>query len=189
MARLSKDKRDRMILVYLVSVFAIAAAYLLLVKSQQEKLKQMAAETSNVEDQINGTRRLLAQQDQFEIANDRLRAELSVREAGMANGDLLFWFVNMFKKFASDYKVDIPQISPAVTGPVVMFPAFPYEAATFKVSGSAHFYEFGRFLRDFENRYPYVRVQNLDLEPDSTPESEKITFRMDVVTLIKPSNS
>jgi hypothetical protein len=189
MAKLSKEKRDRVILVYLVAVFAMAATYILLVRSQQERLKQMAVETNNIEEQIAGTRRLLKQRDEFDKAYARVKTEITGREDGMAHGDRFFWFVNMLNKFKTSYDVDIPQISPETLGPVGIFPEFPYEAATFKVSGSARFYDFGKFLRDFENRHPYIRVQNLDLEPDTTPNSEKVNFRMDVVTLIKPANS
>lgn len=189
MAKLSKEKRDRMILVYLVSVFAMAATYLLLVRSQQERLKQMSAETANIVEQIDGTKRLLNQRDEFTKANAKVKAEVGAREDGMANGDRFFWFVNMLNKFKSSYDVDIPQISPETLGPVGIFPEFPYEAATFKISGSARFYDFGKFLRDFENRHPHFRVQNLDLEPDATPGSVKVNFRMDVVTLIKPATS
>ncbi len=189
MAKLSKDKRDRMILVYLVSVFAMAAAWMLLVRSQQEKLKQMAVETANIEEQIDGTRRLVEQREEFARKRERLQEELSGREDGMAYGDRFFWFVNMLNKFKANYAVDIPQISPETLGPVGLFPEFPYQAATFKVSGSGTFYDFGRFLRDFENQHPLFQIQNLALEPDSAPGSEKVNFRMDVVTLIKPSNS
>lgn len=189
MAKLSKDKRDRMILVYLVSVFAMAAAWMLLVRSQQEKLKQMAVETANIEEQIDGTRRLVEQREEFARTRERLQEELSGREDGMAYGDRFFWFVNMLNKFKANYAVDIPQISPETLGQVGLFPEFPYEAATFKVSGSGTFYDFGRFLRDFENQHPLFQIQNLALEPDSAPGSEKVNFRMDVVTLIKPSNS
>jgi len=189
MAKLTKEKRDRMILVYLVSVFAMAATYILLVKSQQERLKQMSVETTNLEEQIHGTRRLLKQREEFDKTHQKVIAELESREDGMANGDRYFWFVNMLNKFKSNYEVEIPQISPETVGPIGLFPDFPYQAATFKVSGSGRFYEFGKFLRDFENKHPYIRIQNLNLEPDSTPNSEKVNFHMDVVALIKPTTT
>ncbi|HAV63784.1 MAG TPA: hypothetical protein DCY13_15640, partial [Verrucomicrobiales bacterium] len=162
-----------------------------LVSSQKEKLKQMATETSNIEEQIDQTRRLIKQREDFEKTHETLREALDKREDGMAYGDRYFWFVNMLNKFKSNYQVDIPQISPATVGPVGVFPEFPYEAATFKVSGTAHFYEFGKFLKDFENAFPYIRVQNLDIDPSggAASGSEKISFRMDVVTLVKPANS
>lgn len=189
MIKLSKEKRDRVILVYLVVVFAMAATYILLVRSQQERLKQMAVETSNIEEQIAGTKRLLNQRAEFDKAFARVKAEITSREDGMAHGDRFFWFVNTLNKFKASYDVDIPQISPEVVGAVGIFPEFPYQSATFKVSGSARYYDFGKFLRDFENRHPYIQIQNLDLEPDTTPNSEKVNFRMDMVTLIKPANS
>ena len=189
MAKLSKDKRDRLILVCLVTVFTMAAVWMLLVRSQQEKLKQMAVEVANLEEQITGTKRLLDQREQFEKAVERFKTELTKREDGMANGDRYFWFVNTLNKFKADYKVEIPQISPETVGPTAIFPQFPYEAATFKIGGSAHFYDLGRFLRDFENKHPYFRVQNLDIEPDGASQVEKVNFRMDIVTLIKPATT
>jgi Tfp pilus assembly protein PilO len=189
MPKLSKEKRDRLILIYLVSVFAMAATYILLVRSQQERLKQMDVETQNLDEQINGTKRLLDKREEFDKTRTKVQTELASRESGMAEGDRFFWFVNMLNKFKADYSVDIPGISRETVGPVGIFPEFPYEAATFKISGSGHFYDFGRFLRDFENQHPYMRVQNLDLEPDSSPNSEKVNFRMEIVTLIKPATS
>lgn len=189
MAKLSKDKRDRVILVALVSVFAMAATWILLVRSEQEKLKQMDVEARNIDEQINGTRRLISQKDEFDKRLRKVKSELDERESGMANGDRFIWFVSMLNKFKANYAVEIPQISPETIGTVELFPEFPYQTATFKVAGSAHFYDFGRFLRDFENQHPYFQVQNLNLEPDATPNSEKVTFRMDVVTLIKPAKS
>lgn len=185
MARLTKEKRDRLILVCTCTLLIMAGLWMLLVRSQQEKLKQIAAETSNVVEQIDATRRLIKQRPEFEKTYDILNEELMKRESGMAHGDHYFWFVNMLNKSKTGYDVDIPQISPATVGPVGLFPVFPYQAATFKVSGTAHFYKFGEFLRDFENAHPYIRVQNLDIDPQNG--SEKISFRMDIVTLAKPA--
>lgn len=184
MARLTKEKRDRLILVCTSTLLIMAGLWMLLVRSQQEKLKQIAVETANVVEQIEGTQRLIKLRSRFEDTFGRLEEELAKRESGMAHGDHYFWFVNMLNKFKAGYEIDIPQISPATVGPVGLFPVFPYEAATFKVSGTAHFYKFGEFLRDFENSHPHIRIQNLEIDPQSG--SEKINFRMDVVTLVKP---
>jgi hypothetical protein len=121
MAKLSKEKRDRVILVYLVTVFAMAATYILLVRSQQERLKQTEVETNNLEEQIAGTRRLLKQRDEFDKAYAKVKAEITGREDGMAHGDRFFWFVNMLNKFKSSYEVDIPQISTETLGPCLLY--------------------------------------------------------------------
>ena len=188
MRKLSKEKRDRLILVCFSTVGIIAALWLTLIQSEREKLKQMRAETRNLVDQIQGTDRLISQEASFHKTLENLNAELARRESGMASGDRFNWFVNMLNKFKSGYELEIPQISPEVVAPVGLFPEFPYEAATFKISGAGTYFEFGRFLKDFENKYPYIRVQNLELKPlKSEAKNEQVSFNMDVVTLIKPT--
>jgi hypothetical protein len=73
-----------------------------------------------------------------------------------------------------------------------MFPKFPYKAVQFSLRGTAYFHDFGKFLADFENRFPYLRVQNLELEPaattsaNNTEDAEKLSFRLEIVTLVNP---
>ena len=188
MAKLSKEKRDRLILVCFATCGIIATLWLVLIQAQRDRLKQMAAETVNLVDQIDGTKRLLSKEEQFKETLEGLRAELEKRESGMASGDRFYWFVNMVNKFKSEYELEIPQISPETVSNIGLFPEYPYQAATFKVSGSGTYFEFGRFLKDFENNYPYIRVQNLELRPIKGGEKrEQVSFNMDVVTLIKPT--
>ncbi len=188
MRKLSKDKRDRLILVCFATLGVVATLWLILIQSEREKLKQMRVETNNVSEQIDGTKRLISQEASFKQTLDGLNSELAERESGMASGDRFYWFVNMLNKFKTGYALEIPQISREVVSPVGLFPEFPYETATFKVSGVGTYFEFGRFLKDFENKYPYIRVQNLELKPTQSGEKrEQISFNMDIVTLIKPT--
>lgn len=188
MRKLSKEKRDRLILVCFATVGIMVTLWLVLIQSQQGKLKQMATETENLVDQIDSTKRLLGQEAQFQKTLEDLQTELTLRESGMASGDRFYWFVNMLNKFKTEYTLEIPQISPETVAPVGLFPKYPYEAAIFKISGAGTYFEFGRFLKDFENKYPYIRVQNLELKPVQTAKGpENVSFSMDVVTLIKPT--
>ena len=65
---------------------------------------------------------------------------------------------------------------------------------------TGRFHELGKFLADFENRFPYMRVQDLVvqqnvLNPATGTETsqaggeEKIMMQMKVVTLIKPTST
>ena len=188
MAKLSKEKRDRLILVCFATCGIIATLWLVLIQAQRDRLKQMDAETENLIDQIEGTKRLLGKESQFKATLADLRSELEKRESGMASGDRFYWFVNMLNKFKSEYELEIPQISPETVSNIGLFPEYPYQAAIFKVSGSGTYFEFGRFLKDFENTYPYIRVQNLELKPiKGGDKREQVSFNMDIVTLIKPT--
>ena len=76
-------------------------------------------------------------------------------EMPLATGDLFSWIVTSIKKFnVPSYKVDMPQISTPVVSDVRMFAGFPYHQAVVTVSGSAYFYEFGKFLADLEKSFP-----------------------------------
>jgi len=80
-------------------------------------------------------------------------------------------------------------------------PKFPYQAATFGVKLSARYHDFGRFLADFENEFPYLRVKNLEVAPEAAKfgvreeagldqrlrSQESLLINMRVVTLIKPA--
>jgi hypothetical protein len=89
------------------------------------------------------------------------------------------------------YQVDIPQFGRETPSEVGIFPKFPYRAAVFNVKGSAYYHDFGKFLADFENAFPYIRVQNIELDSladssGSRESSEKLNFKMELLTLVRP---
>ena len=52
-----------------------------------------------------------------------------------------------------------------VVKPVTLMSVSLYQQASVNVSGTAYYDDLGKFLADFENHFPYMRVQNLNLEP------------------------
>ena len=97
--------------------------------------------------------------------------------------------INSLRQFKAPYKVEIPQFSQL--GPPVdvnLLPNFPYKQATLTVAGTAHFHDLGHFLADFENQFPHVRLVNLSLDANAASpavEPETLSFKMDIVTLVK----
>ena len=75
---------------------------------------------------------------------------------------------------------------------MTMIPEFPYKAATYRVGGTAYYHDLGKFLAEFENYFPYMRVLNLDLGPEegtaagTGEEREKLVFSFEVAALVKP---
>src|SRR5262249_1119729 len=131
--------------------------------------------------------------DSIEAELRESRKTLDTLEDDMASGDLNAWVINALRTFKAGYKVDMPQFSPlgAVTE-VSLIPNFPYKQATPTVAGTAYFHEFGKFLSDFENQHPHIRILNLTLDgtPNATSdEMEKLNFKMEISTLVKPNAS
>ena len=61
------------------------------------------------------------------------------------------------------------------------------------ITHRAAYHEFGRFVADFENAFPYMRIQNIELDPaaasnaSAQSDQEKLAFKMEIVTLVNPS--
>ncbi len=190
MKRIPREKRNQLIVVVLLTAVAMAGLWFSLIKSQTEKLAILSANkteaTSKLQQITGAVQAGPAIKSQLEEDGDKL-ARL---ESDMASGDLNSWAFNTIRQFKSNYKIDIPQFS-QIDGPkeVAMIPKFPYKQASITVAGTALFYDFGRFVADFENRFPYFRIANLSLEPapaGPASEPERLAFKMDIIALIKP---
>ena len=191
--KLPKERRNKLILVVVCALTVIAGLYLLLIRHQNENLVRLAQKGVEVRD--NQRRILDAIRRASEIEADLASANkgLAEAEADVASGDLYSWVINTLRKFQAPYGVNIPQFSPlgAVTD-VNLLPGFPYKQASLSLAGTAHFHDFGRFLADLENQFPHIRVVNLslDLNPSSVGEDqETISFKLDLVTLVKTNPS
>jgi hypothetical protein len=190
--KLPKEKRQQLILVVLVTLVVLGGLGFGLIKHQYENLtalanKQVAArlDLKKIEDAIKH-----ASQIQTDLETES--RVLAIQEAGMATGDLYLWAINTLKKFKSPYKIDMPLVSPpSAPSEGNLIPRFPYKQATLTVGGTAYYHDLGRFIADLENEFPHLRVANLNLELNPSPlpgEREKLSFKMDIVTLIKLNN-
>jgi len=191
--KLPKDKRNKLIAVVLGTVVIVAGTYFLLIQNQNENLVRLAQK--KVEVQTNQRRVTDAVRHAGQIEADLVSAKkaLADAEVDIASGDLYSWVINTLRDFKSKYKVNIPQFNPiGPTTDVTLLPNFPYKQATLSLAGTAHYHEFGYFLADLENQFPHIRVVNLSLELNQSPtaeDQETISFKLDVVTLIKTNPS
>ena len=194
MSKITKDKRNKIILIGVGTLVVAGALWFLLLNAQQGALKKAQADATKNREQLEAGQRTVqsqaAMKEEFEAASRALRQ----REMVMAPpNDMYLWHIETLNKFRLGYKVEIPQFGRELMADVGVLPKFPYTAAIFNVRGSAHYHEFGKFLADFENAHPYIRVQNITLEPasgdaaSSTEAREKLTFKMELLTLVRPN--
>jgi hypothetical protein len=195
MNKLSKEKRTHLIAVVIGTAGVIAGLWFGLITMQQDKLKQIAKKSRATQDQIDKVQKVVAESAQVTSALKVSRGRLGQIESSMASGDLYSWIVTAIKQFnVPSYKVDMPQFGTPVIKPVTMLSGFPYQQADVTVAGTAYFDDFGKFLAEFENHFPYMRVQNLSLEPvgsnlgATAEERERLSFHMEIVALIKTTS-
>ena len=192
MSKLPKEKRDKIILVAFVTAVASAAVWFMVIKSQRATLQTVRDEMQKSSDQLARGNATLATREQVNQQFTEASRKLAEREAAMAaSNDMYSWLIQTLNGFSAGRRVEIPQFGRELPAEVGIFPKFPYRSALFNVRGSAHYHDFGKFLADFENAYPYIRVQNIDLSPASDAGrdagGEKCNFNMELLTLVRPS--
>jgi hypothetical protein len=203
MNKLSKEKRDRLMLVALGTGGVLAALYFLVISAQNMALAEYAEKTEAAKEKLAKAERWLRMAPGIQAKLDGSRRELQARQEDMAPTDKFKWFYDTLEKFLAQRHVKLIDITrePEISD-VGTLPKFPYQAATFGVKLNARYHDLGGFLADFENEFPYMRVKNLVIEPEGVstigqiqahapsgrsrnPESLAITLR--VVTLVKPN--
>lgn len=191
--KLPKEKRNRLILVVLAALVVVAGLYYGLILRQNQNLVRLAERKAAADTRLKTVLDALKRADRIKAEMDEARSTLAGREGDVASGDLYAWVINSLRQFKAPYKVEIPQFSQlGEPADVSMIPNFPYKQATLTVAGTGHFHDLGRFITDFENQFPHVRLTNLSLDanaPSTTVEPETLSFKMDIVTLVKANAS
>jgi len=193
MKSLSKEKRDRIILIAVVTLIISVATWMGLVSSQQKNLDHIDRQISEQTGKVDNAGRLIKSMSELQENLDEVNKNLLAIEESMASGDLYSWLILKVNHFRSNRNVDIPQFSRETPTSVGVLPSFPYKAAMFNLRGTAFYHDFGKFVADFENAFPYLRVQNIELESaanssaTSTSDPEKLAFEMEIVALINPN--
>ena len=195
MKNLSKEKRDRLLFIGVGTFALILVMWFVLISSQRKSVETIAKQIVDQQNKVGSAERLIATSAEITNRKESAQKKLRAIEEGMASGDMYSWIIQTLNKFCVGRKVDIPQFSREVTMDVGVLPKFPYKAAVFNIRGTAHFHDLGKFVADFENAFPFIRLQNIEMEQinssgatatGSVGDPEKLAFRMEIVTLINP---
>jgi Tfp pilus assembly protein PilO len=193
MNSLSKEKRNQLVLVVLGTACVLLAVWFGLIRFQQQSLSVLAQSKIAAQQKLEMVKQAIESADLLEAQLGETQQRLSKVESTMASGDLYAWTIDTLRRFKLGYKVEIPQFS-QIDGPkdMNMLAGFPYKQANMTISGTAFYTDFGKFVADFENQFPYMRILNLSLEPVPAligAEREKLAFRMELAALVKNTAS
>jgi len=192
---LSNEKKQHLAAVGIGTVMALVVVYFLLISPAQEALKKLVAQAAEAEKKYTDADRLVKRTAMVHEDYERLSAHLNNIEASMVSDDLVQWIRSAEIKFRAQapYKVEIPNFPFRGQGDMTMIPDFPYKAASYTFSGTACYHDLGKYLADWENQFPYMRVLSLEMVPDDPggvtstgDEREKLAFNFEVSALVKP---
>ncbi len=193
---LSAEKKQHLAAVGMGTVLALVALYMLLIAPARQALAQLQTQTAEAEKKYTDADRLVRRGPAVQEELDRLEARLNSIESGMVDSDPVQWIRSTEIKFRAQapYAVDIPNFPFRGQGEMTMIPDFPYRAANYLFGGSAYYHDLGRYLADWENQFPYMRILNLEITPDdpgpfaaAADDRERLNFTFEVSVLVKPT--
>jgi hypothetical protein len=189
---MSKEKRNQLLLVTIITVAVLVLIGFTLIHPQLQTLSKIHANVRDAQTKLQQINDTIKHTDTTETELSAVTNALSHEEEDMASGDIYSWTYDTIRRFKVPYQVDIPEIGQPDMGDVDLLPNFPYKQVKFTVNGTTYYHDFGKFIAAFENTFPHIRIVNLTMDPvPAGPEgnSEKLSFRMDIVALIKSNSS
>lgn len=189
MNKLSKEKRDKLILVCVGITVALLAIYFLLIRPQRAAIVKTKSDTAAAKVKLQDMDQAIKTTDNMAGQRNEMDGELTKAESDLASGDPNAWIYDTIRHFKENYKVDIVVNGQTTIANSDLFPHFPYKQLKVSVSGTAYYHDLGKFIADFENTFPHARIVNLGLSPanSSGDNREKLSFRMEIIALIKQS--
>lgn len=187
--KISKDKRNQLILVVFCTVAALVLMWFNLIRPRYRALSQITTVQKTEMHKLADIQNGIKQANSIAGQLDQQMQALSNAESDMASGDMYSWTFNTLRQFKSSYPVDIPDIGHPVVTPVDLLPNFPFKQIKFTVTGTAYYHDLGKFVADLENKFPHMRIVNVQLQPSDTGNGEKLLFKMDIIELVKSSAS
>jgi hypothetical protein len=199
MNKMSKDKRDKMLLVCIGAAGIIAIVYFFVISDMRVEIATLQSKITTLDDKRDKSDRLLKRQADFQASIEQLRKTLNARQADMPRpGQDHSWFIHLMEDRRTKFNLDVVDIrNPEPWDPGIL-PKFPFRAVSFHVTLLGAYTDFGKFLADFENSYPYMRVQIMNIAPEvqntavRTPEGAapaaddgKLRFNFRVISLVK----
>jgi Tfp pilus assembly protein PilO len=190
--KISKEKRIHLVIVSVVTLVIVGALWNFLIGAQYAKLKEISEKIEQARGKQRGMEKAVKTAGQIEEDFDVASEKMKEIEKEMASGDSYAWMYNTIKDFKSGYRVEIPQFSSVEVSDCSLIYKFPYKQVRMTISGGGFFHDFGKFVADFENHFPHMRLQNLEVSPaggTGERDREKLTFRMDIIALVKPTDA
>ena len=189
MKRLSPEKRNQLIMVIVGTLVLIGMVYFFLIGPQINENRKLSAGVETKEARLRDIKRAIGEAGTAADKAVELAAQLNKTEADEASGDIIAWTYFTMQRFKATQHVEIATIGQPIVSDVELLSNFPGKEIKFQILGAGYYSDIGKFIADLENEYPHIRVLNLSLVPDTDPNvaPEKLSFRMDIVALLKSS--
>jgi Tfp pilus assembly protein PilO len=204
MNKLSKEKRDKLILVCILITAVLGALYTFVLGAQKDELATLQSQITGAKSKLDKAELLVRSGNTIEARLAESKKAIESRQEKMAPpGQYYYWFLKLIDQFRKDEKLDTGFIVDITQPEFVeggLMPKFPYKAASFGLRLNGQYHDVGKFIASVENAYPYFRVHNIRIArfagasgrqgTAKVDNSEgKLTVELRIVALIKPGTT
>jgi Tfp pilus assembly protein PilO len=193
MIKLTKAQRDQLIAVAIGAVAIMAALWYLVIVAQGKELAVVQANCKTMRTKLDAASDKVKQAEEKNLELTNCLATLHQREATFAPAHEPYsWMVEVMARFSLPaeevlrYKsVSNIEPKPPEISDKGVIAGFPYKWARFHITGQGHYHDFGKFVADFENAFPYFSIQNLEISVPGIRQAQDpdmLAYSFDVVT-------
>jgi Tfp pilus assembly protein PilO len=205
MNKISKEKRDKLILICVAIIAVLGGLYTFVLGAQKDQLATLDAQITSTKSKLDKAEVLVRSTDKIEARLAESKKLVETRQEKMAPpGQYYYWFLKLIDQFRKDEKLDTGFIVDITQPEFVeggLLPKFPYKAASFGLRLNGHYHDIGKFIASVENSFPLFRVQNVRIaryngagagkqtaaKIDNT--EGRLTVELKIVTLVKPGTT
>jgi Tfp pilus assembly protein PilO len=189
MKRLTPAKRNQLITVLLFTAAMIGSVYFMLIRPENRENHRLIQETNDRRADLNKYKEVIGQSQATSNQLVAVSLQLQAAEKDIASGDVYAWIYDTIRRFKENYHLNIPTIGQPMISENDLIPNYPYKQVRLSLSGTGYYHNLGKFVSDFENTFPHMRIVNLAIgATDSAEDSEILSFHFDVVALVKPTS-
>lgn len=206
-----REKQTQMLAIGIGTAVVAGLIWFFVISAFRDRLAKTEETILEVEDRIHKAELRIRRARIVEQEFAELRERISAAEAQMIPVEQLNgkkWLLDTVSRFIQTNKHDVVPTrlsnDPLIGKQFILLPKFAYSGAAYDLEVRAYFHEFGRFLADFENSFPYLRIHELQMSPIATPsaaagptadvpdemlnsiEREQLRISMKVVVLFRP---
>jgi hypothetical protein len=200
MIKITKTQRDQLIGVAAGAVAVMAALWYFVILAQDKELAVTKTNCVKMRTKIKDASAEVSRAEKIGLELTNCMQQLSQREATFAPArEPYSWMVEVMGRFylppgdVKRYKtVSIIDYKPPEISEKGVIGDFPYRWARFHITSEGHYHDFGKFIANFENTFPYFAIQNLDISVPGLRQAQdpdKLSFSFDVVTPQLPSGA
>lgn len=202
MNKLSKEKRDKLLLTCIGAGGIVAVLYFLIITDQKAEIAELQSKIVALRSKRDTSEKQTKRSGQAQADLEAARKVLAQKQTDMPReGEDHVWFFRIMDDYRRKYDLDVVEIKNPYATDAGVLPKFQFKAVALEVIMAGSYADFGRFLADFENTYPYMRVQLVSVTPEfrtttttarageSTASqgeaTDKLRFNYKVISLIK----